>query len=153
LAHRRYGDVVDKGGYSVGKISETKRVVVCTMGDGEAMFGNIGSALWSCAHYGIGVVYLILNNACWGIEWPVIERAAKQWAKKASDYEFVDIDNPRIDFEVLARSLGVYSAKADTPRELERGLRKCIALAQKGKPSLLEARMEKYTGPRPSSVP
>ena len=71
LANRSYVDVQDKGNYLAGRISDgEQKVTICTTGDGDAIFGNLSSALWTCSHYGLGVVYVILNNACWGIEWP-----------------------------------------------------------------------------------
>ncbi|MEM0321605.1 MAG: thiamine pyrophosphate-binding protein [Thermoprotei archaeon] len=152
LAGRSYVDVTLKDGYASGRISPGGRVVVCTLGDGEAMFGNIGSALWTCEHYGLGVVYVVLNNASWGIEWPALERTTKQWAKKAHDFEFVDIDEPRIDFTALATATKTYSVKVRDPVQLEQELAKCINLAEQGRPSLIEAEMEKYTGPHKSAV-
>jgi|ECHnycMinimDraft_1075156.scaffolds.fasta_scaffold00471_6 acetolactate synthase-1/2/3 large subunit len=153
LADKKYVDVAAKDGYVSGRLSSSGRVVVCTLGDGEAMFGNIGSALWTCEHYGLGVVYVVLNNACWGIEWPAIERTTKQWAKKAHDFEFVDIDQPRIDFSGLAAAFSTHSAKVREPTQLEQELAKCITLAENGHPSLIEVEMEKYTGPEKSVVP
>jgi thiamine pyrophosphate-dependent acetolactate synthase large subunit-like protein len=153
LAHRSYVDVRDMGTHKVGRISGSTHAVVCTTGDGDAVFGNIDSALWTCSHYGLGVLYIILNNAAWGIEWPPIARSSQQWAKRASDFEFVDLDNPRIDFAHLARAYNVHSQTVQTPQELDSAVKECLAKIRDGKPALLNVLMEKYTGPQPSAVP
>ena len=94
LADRKYVGVKDMGSCKIGKISDSNRLVVCTTGDGDAVFGNIDSALWTCAHYGIGVLYVILNNACWAAEWYPIENSSQHWARDARNYEFLDSGEP-----------------------------------------------------------
>ncbi len=155
LANRKYVDVIQKEQkYSIGKISTDKaRPVICTTGDGDAIFGNIASALWTCSHYGIGVLYIILNNSCWGIEWPPIEKAPEKWAKNAGDFEFLDLDNPSISFSEIARGFNVASEKVQTPAEFQRAFIKGIQLASQNRPMLIDARLEKETGPKESVVP
>lgn len=153
LAHRHYVDVQDKGTHKVGRISGSTDAVVCTTGDGDAIFGNIDSALWTCSHYGLGVLYVVMNNAAWGIEWPPIARSSQHWAKLASDFEFVDLDNPRIDFAQLAKAYSVHSQTVQTPQEFDSALKECLIKVRSGKPALLNVVMQKYTGPQPSAVP
>ena len=38
---------------------------------------------------------------------------------KAKDYEFLDIDNPRIDFERIASGLGVESYRVETVKQMD----------------------------------
>jgi thiamine pyrophosphate-dependent acetolactate synthase large subunit-like protein len=156
LASRKYVDVQDKGTYEVGKISDednAKNVVICTTGDGDAIFGNLSSALWTCSHYGLGVIYIILNNACWGIEWPPIEKATEHWAKTAGDFEFLDLENPRIDYTHIAAAFLVSAKRVETPKQFEEALDEAIALANKNKPALIDIIMEKFTGKETSVVP
>jgi acetolactate synthase-1/2/3 large subunit len=152
MASRRYADIRNMGSYKTGRITPTERVVVCTTGDGDAIFGNIDSALWTCSHYGIGVVYIILNNACWGVEWPPIERSPMHWAAKANDFEFIDLDRPRIDFAKIARAFKVSAETLDTPDGFDSALVRAVRLARKGRPVLLDLRQEKYSGPSASVV-
>jgi acetolactate synthase I/II/III large subunit len=153
LANRSYVDVQDKGNYLAGRISDgEQKVTICTTGDGDAIFGNISSALWTCSHYGLGVVYVILNNACWGIEWPPIEKATEHWAKTAGDFEFLDLENPRIDYVHLAEAFSVPAKRAETPQQFEEALKEGIALASKNKPMVIDVIMEKYTGRKHSVI-
>lgn len=153
MADRHYVDVKDKGSYKIGRISPSERTVVCTTGDGDAIFGNINSALWTCKHYGIGVVYCILNNACWGVEWPPIEKSPKHWAKNAKDYEFLDLDDPRIDFTGIAGSVGVSSARVENVEQLSSVLNDALETAGRGEPYLIDVWSPKHTGPERSVVP
>jgi len=153
LANRNYVDVRDMGTYKIGRISDSDRIVVCTTGDGDAMFGNIDSALWTCAHYGIGVLYVILNNACWAAEWQPIESSSQHWARDAGNFEFLDLENPRIDYQSVARGFGVYAKRVETVEEFDTELPKVVAFVRKGKPALLDLQLEKFTGPAPSTVP
>ncbi len=152
LAHRKYTDINDMGSYKVGKISDSVKTVICTTGDGDAIFGNIDSALWTCAHYGIGVLYMILNNACWAAEWHPIATSSQHWARDAGDFEFLDLDKPRIDFSSIAGGFGVYSRKINSLEELERELPQALQLVRQGKPTLLDVQLEKFTGPAASTV-
>ncbi len=153
LADKAYVGVVDRGGYTLGRISGGNRVAVCTLGDGEAMFGNIGSALWTVSHYAIPAVYVVLNNASWAVEWPPIERSPQQWAKQAGDYEFLDLDAPRIGFAKLAEAFSVHSATATTIGEFEKAFQEALRVAQNGRPAMVDVHLPKATGPTPSVVP
>lgn len=153
MAARHYVDVEDKGGYKLGTITRSERAVVCTTGDGDAIFGNINSALWTCKHYGIGVLYVIMNNACWGVEWPPIEKSPQGWAKKAKDFEFLDLDNPRLDFCSIASSVGVESARVEATAQLGPAIKKGLDLARTDQPFLIDVWAPKHTGPEPSVVP
>lgn len=147
LAQRNYTDVRDMGSYKIGRISgNADKIVVCTTGDGDAIFGNIDSALWTCAHYGIGVLYVILNNACWAAEWRPIAESTEHWAKTAGDYEFLDLENPRIDFSSVAKGFGVYSKKVETVEQFDLELPKAVEVVRKNdKPALIDVQLEKFT--------
>jgi acetolactate synthase-1/2/3 large subunit len=153
LADKYYGEVADLGGYSAGRILGGKNTVICTLGDGEAMFGNIGSALWTVSHYGLPVVYVVLNNACWAVEWPPIERSPQHWAKLSSDFEFIDLDQPRIGFSKMAEAFGVHSSTATTVDELDDAIHEALGVASGGRPALIDVQLPKASGPKQSAVP
>jgi thiamine pyrophosphate-dependent acetolactate synthase large subunit-like protein len=155
LSNRHYVDVKGQDDkLMVGRIShaDIPKPVICTTGDGDAIFGNIPSALWTCSHYGIGVAYLILNNACWGIEWPPIENSTKHWAKNADDFEFLDLDKPRISFENIARGFNVETNTVKTPEEFEQSILRALQNASNDTPMLIDIIMEKFTGEKESRV-
>jgi acetolactate synthase I/II/III large subunit len=154
LAQRNYTDVKDMGSYKIGRIGgNSDKIVLCTTGDGDAIFGNIDSALWTCSHYGIGVLYIILNNACWAAEWLPIADSTEHWAKRAGDFEFLDLENPKIDFASIARGFSAYSKHIETVEEFEDELPRAVDLVKKGKPALLDLQLEKFTGRATSVVP
>lgn len=151
LAHRKY-IVEDMGSYKTGRIEASEKTVICTTGDGDAIFGNIDSALWTCSHYGIGVLYIILNNACWAAEWHPIRDSSQHWARDTGDYEFLDLDKPRIDFASIARGFNVHSMRIENVEEFERELSNAIKLVRQGRPALLDLQLTKFTGTQASKV-
>ncbi len=118
--------------------------VVCITGDGDSIFGNITSALWSVKHYGLGVIYMIVNNGSWAIEWPYFENTTEKYIKNSKDTEFIDIDKPRIDFAIIAKGFGVNSYSVKTIDELEIALQKAIQGAKKGEPALIDIILPKF---------
>lgn len=152
LADRHYVDVESKGSYAIGRISDPGRVTVCTIGDGEAVCGNIDSALWTCQHYGIGVLYLVLNNACWAAEWGSLTRSTQHWTANSHDYECLDLDAPRIDFASVAKGFSVQADTCNDVSEFEAALDRGVEYVRKGKPALIDVQTAKFT-PGQSVVP
>lgn len=153
LANRSYVDVTEKENYAVGRLSDPSHPVICTAGDGEAIMGNIPSALWTCGHYGIAVLYVLLNNRCWGMEWRYFERTSENWVTRSKDFEFLDLDEPTIDFAGIGRALKVHSESVDTVGQFENLLQSSLKQIKEGKPALIDVRLDKFTGRDPSVVP
>ncbi len=118
--------------------------VVCITGDGDAIFGNVTSALWSVKHYGLGVIYIILNNGSWAIEWPYFENTTEKYIKNSKDTEFIDIDNPRIDFATIARGFSIESYTVNDVPELRSAFQKAVSSAVIGNPSLIDIILPKF---------
>lgn len=87
------------------------------------------------------------------MEWAPIAESSQQWAKKARDFEFLDIDRPRIDFAKIAIGFNVVSYRIESTKELDSALTDAIRTAQSNKPVLLDIILDKYTGKRSSVVP
>ncbi|MEM0140141.1 MAG: thiamine pyrophosphate-binding protein [Ferroplasma sp.] len=119
--------------------------VVCITGDGDAIFGNITSAFWTVKHYHLGVIYIIMNNGSWAIEWPYFENTTEKFVKNSKDLEFIDIDNPRIDFSAIASGFGITSYTVYSLEELYAAFKKAISAASSGEPSLIDIKMDKFT--------
>jgi len=131
-------------------LARPKETVVAMMGDGDLVFSNPASALWTCSHYHIPVLYLVFNNACWGIEWPFIVDTTLKLASSRRNYECVDIDEPRIDFAKLAEAFKVRSETLSHPEDAEEKLRWAFDVVSKGEPALIDVQLEKYTEGRSS---
>src|SRR3989449_3221946 len=86
------------------KLALPRRPVIALVGDGSAMYTSQG--LWTAAREGLGVVYVIFNNASYRI---LKQRtlALKGFSAEDDRYVGMDLDRPPIDWVGLARSLGV----------------------------------------------
>jgi len=99
------------------KLAQPERPVVCTIGDGSSMYAI--QALWSAAHYGAAVLYLVINNGQYAI------------LKAFGDLLGIPqglpgLDLPGIDMVGLARGLGcageTVTRSGDLADALRRGL-------------------------------
>ena len=136
-------------GYGVSLARPDKKVLTM-MGDGDFIFGNPASALWTCSHYHIPVLYIIFNNACWGVEWPFIVDTTLKLAVSKKNYEHVDLDEPRIDSAKLAKAFSVRSDTLSHPEDAQEKLRWALDVVSKGEPVLIDVQLEKYTEGRSS---
>jgi len=106
--------------------------VVNLGGDGGAMYSP--QALWSAAHYRTHTIFVVFNNTRYNV---LMNVARDLGCTNAVAGRFVgmDITGPRIDYQALARSMGVPSSLASTPDEIRQAIAR--ALAAEG-PSLIE---------------
>jgi benzoylformate decarboxylase len=106
--------------------------VACLCGDGGAMYSP--QALWSAAHYKSRVIFFVFNNA----RYNVLMNVAKGLGSKnavAGKFVGMDVVEPRIDFQALARSMGVPGVRADDPAAIAAAIAE--ATTRDG-PSLIE---------------
>ena len=89
-------------------------------------------------HYGLGVIYIIINNGSWAIEWPYFENTTQKYIKNSKDTQFIDIDAPRMDFATIAKGFNVDSYTVKTTDELAIAFQKAIKTAKNGGPSLID---------------
>lgn len=101
-------------------------------GDGGAMYSP--QALWSAARHRARVIFFVFNNARYNV---LMNVAKGLGAPNALAGRFVgmNIEDPRIDYQALAKSMGVPSACAETPAEIAAAVAQ--ALTRSG-PSLIE---------------
>jgi benzoylformate decarboxylase len=105
-----------------------ERPVVAVIGDGSSLYGIQG--LWSAAHYGCGVLYVILSNGGYAIMDRLAERTGQQgpWPGFAE-----------VDVAAVARGLGCEARRLTTHEELSVELDEAIpTLAQRDEPLLLD---------------
>jgi benzoylformate decarboxylase len=123
------------------KLALPSRPVVALIGDGSAMYTC--QALWTAAHYRIGVVFIILNNASYRILKQRVN-ALRGHAAQTDIYVGMDLVDPAIDFVGLARSLGVAAERARTVGETTDLLAKALA---DGGPTLIEVMLDRAFKP------
>jgi thiamine pyrophosphate-dependent acetolactate synthase large subunit-like protein len=139
-----YGTFIARNEQKYIERSGNYNPVVCITGDGDAVFGNITSALWSVKHYGLGVIYIIMNNGSWAIEWPYFENTTEKYVMNSRDTEFIDINAPRIDFATIAKGFSVDSYSVNTIEEFETAIQQAIKTAKNGEPSLIDIMLPEF---------
>jgi len=105
------------------------RPVVAVLGDGSTMYAI--QALWSAAHYGVGVLLVVLANG----RYAVMDGLARRHGGVGAwpGFEAVDIGG-------LARSLGCPTVRVETYEQLEETLEYSLdGLAARREPLLVEA--------------
>jgi benzoylformate decarboxylase len=106
--------------------------VLCMVGDGSAMYSP--QALWSAVHEGVPVVFVVLNNREYGILKSFM-LSQPQYNAKTHGFLAMDLCRPNVDFQSLARSMGVEPTVVNSHREISGAVE--IAL-KTGKPHLIE---------------
>jgi len=106
--------------------------VLCIVGDGSAMYSP--QALWSAVHEAVPVVFVVLNNLEYGI---LKHFLLSQSQYNAGEHGFLamDICRPKVDFQSLARSMGVESTFVNSYREIGEVVETAL---NGGKPHLIE---------------
>jgi benzoylformate decarboxylase len=123
------------------KLALPARPVVGLVGDGSAMYTC--QALWSAAHYRIGAVIVILNNASYRILKQRIH-AMKGQAAATDRYIGMDLEDPRIDFVRLAESLGVGAERVEKVSEVAPALARAF---ERSGPTLIDVPLERAFKP------
>jgi len=105
------------------KLAHPDRPVVALSGDGSAMYSV--QALWTAAHYRLGILAIIVNNRSYRIL-KQRTRALSGHAAESGTYVAMDLTDPPIDFVALSEAQGVAAVRVATLPELrsavERGL-------------------------------
>lgn len=106
--------------------------VASFVGDGGAMYSP--QALWSAARYRTKVLFFVFNNRRYG----VLQNIARQLGcpnATAGRFVGMDVNDPPIDFQALAASMGVPAKRADAPDDIRAAI--ADALGRDG-PTLIE---------------
>ena len=105
-----------------------ERPVIGVIGDGSAMYAI--QSLWSAAHYGVGVLLIVMNNGGYAI----MDAQARQRGGTGAWPDF-----PGIDIAGIARSMGCPSRRIDGYSELVGTFDELIpTLVQRREPMLVE---------------
>ena len=118
------------------KLALPERAVVALIGDGSAMYSC--QALWTAAHYRIGVVFVIFNNRSYRILKQRVN-ALKGHAAQSDVYVGMDLVDPAIDYVGLARALGIKAEHAETTPETIRLMEEALA---SGAPALIDVAID-----------
>jgi thiamine pyrophosphate-dependent acetolactate synthase large subunit-like protein len=118
------------------------REVVCLVGDGAFLFGQIES-LWTASRYEIPVLIVILNNRSYDNERNRIEAGSPLWRNQGTRAEWRDVTGylgrPDVDFAGLAKSFEIEGATCTRPDELRKALKRAKRVMAEGRPFLIDA--------------
>jgi benzoylformate decarboxylase len=114
------------------KLARPHQSVVGLVSDGASLYAP--TALWTAAHHGIPVVWIVLNNRIYRI---LQDNAVRRRAPSRAGMPFVgtDLSAPPIDFVQVAAGFGVRAHRVDDPDQLAGVVRAAIAA---GEPVLIE---------------
>jgi benzoylformate decarboxylase len=101
------------------KLAMPDRQVLCTVGDGTALYTIQG--LWTAARYGLAVKFVVFNNASYMILKGGL-LAMKGESAERGLFVGMDITEPEIDFVKLAESMGLSARRVLKPAELRPAL-------------------------------
>ena len=115
------------GGATGVRMALPQRPVVAVVGDGSAIYGI--QALWSAAHYGVGVLFVILSNGGYAI----MDRLAE---RRGGEPPWPSFD---VDVAALARAFGCPARRVTTHAELVSELDAIVpTLASRDEPVLVD---------------
>jgi benzoylformate decarboxylase len=125
------------GGMGV-KLANPDRPVVAIVGDGSAMYTV--QSLWTAAHHGIPVVYIILNNQSYRIlKFNMNRYRNAMQLEPGRPYPGMDFADPPLDFVQMARGMGVAGKRVTHPNDIEPTVREALA---GGAPYLIDVVLE-----------
>ncbi|HEY0790442.1 MAG TPA: thiamine pyrophosphate-dependent enzyme [Chthoniobacterales bacterium] len=96
-------------------LAHDKAPVLCVVGDGSAMYSP--QALWSAVHEETPVVFVVLNNGGYGILKDFMV-SQPQYNARQHGFLAMDIGAPSVDFQRLAKSMGVTAQKVTSRNEI-----------------------------------
>jgi thiamine pyrophosphate-dependent acetolactate synthase large subunit-like protein len=117
------------------------RPVIAVIGDGELLAAP--TALWTAAHHGIPVLFVIANNQSYHNDENHQDRVARTRGRPPENRWIGQrMDRPAIDFAALARDLGAVGiGPVDDPAELGAAFRAALVALDEGKPVLVDVRV------------
>jgi len=120
------------------KVAMPDRPVVAVSGDGSAMYSI--QALWTAAHHGLAIVFVVLSNR----EYRILKHNVDVWRQKFEagtqhPYQQMDLTGPDLDFVHLAAGMGVEGERIEKADAIAPALARAVAA---NRPHLIEISIE-----------
>lgn len=134
-----------RGGGSIGwglpgalgvKLGAPDRQVVAVCGDGSAAWSI--QTLWTASHYNIPVTFIILSNKTYAQV--KVMRKKIMGGELSERHEGMELDQPEIDFTLLAKAMGVKGDRVERPEILKDVLKSAF---ESNEPRLVEVVIQK----------
>jgi len=124
------------------KIAQPDRQVVCLVGDGALLFGEL-EALWAAARYDIPIIIVVFNNRCYDNERNRLQDRSPLYANKTTRDQWKDITgylgDPIVDFAGIAKSFEIPGERVETPKAFQKALKRAKSVTREGRPYLIDA--------------
>lgn len=119
-------------------VAEPNRPVLCISGDGSAMYAI--QSLWTAAHAGLPIVFVILANR----EYRILKHNIDVYRQKfeiasQEPYAHMDLAGPALGFVEMAAGMGVPGTRVTKPGDVADAIRRAFA---SGKPHVVEIAIE-----------
>ncbi len=99
------------------QVAQPDRRVVCISGDGSAMYSI--QALWTAAHVGLPIVFVILANREYRVLKHNIDVYRMRFGITSQEpYAHMDLGEPRLGFVEMAQGMGVAGTRVTKPDEI-----------------------------------
>jgi benzoylformate decarboxylase len=116
------------------KAAHPDRPVVALSGDGSAMYSI--QALWTAAHHGLGILFVILSNREYRVLKHNLDTYRARFEVPADrPYPHMDLSDPVLGFAEMARGMGVPGRLVSKPEKLREAVREALSA---GGPFLLD---------------
>ncbi|HZO36089.1 MAG TPA: thiamine pyrophosphate-dependent enzyme, partial [Solirubrobacteraceae bacterium] len=118
---------------------DSDRLVIDLQSDGDALFTP--SALWTAAHYELPLLIVVDDNRAYNNSVKHADRVAVARGRSRENIVIgTTIDDPPIDFSLLAKSYGVHSeGPVQDPEHLRVALERAIAVVvEQRRPALVD---------------
>lgn len=107
--------------------------VVSLVGDGAALYSP--QALWTAAHEKLPVTFVVMNNREYNVLKNFMRQQKDYISARDGTYPAMDIVDPTIDYQAMARSMGVPSCQVTRAADIAPAIEASLA---SGGPSLVE---------------
>jgi len=119
-------------------VAKPDRPVVCVSGDGSAMYSI--QALWTAAHHGLDIVFVILSNREYRVLKHNIDVYRGRFGVESNrGYAHMDLVGPDLGFVEMARGMGVAAERITEPDAFRDALARACATPG---PALIELAIE-----------
>jgi benzoylformate decarboxylase len=125
-------------GTSLGvKIARPDSQVVCLVGDGSFLFGQLES-LWSFSRYDVPVIIVVFNNRSY--EGPRkrmynLSTHSEETTKDMACY----LGDPDVDFVGIAKSFDIKGEVVSAPDQIKPAMQRAVQATKDGRPYLIDA--------------
>jgi thiamine pyrophosphate-dependent acetolactate synthase large subunit-like protein len=116
----------------------TGRIPISFVGDGDLLVCT--SSLWTAAHHGIPILYVVFNNRAYHQERMHIQRMANRYGRGVDRTHIgTTIDRPSVDFAKLAQGYGAVGiGPIVDPNDLAAAFRRAVEVVRSGQPVLVD---------------